>query len=248
MSALSLTVLNNQPTIAVYAGDITADMAALTTVKAASALVGGLSSPSKMPCPGYSIPASTCKTGGALRSVPGSVCYSCYAADDHSWLQQGKHRGLYAMPNVRNALAKRFASLTDPMWVPAMTLLIKKSKHKYFRWHDSGDLQSVEHLENIAIVARNTPDVQHWLPTREYNVVRAWRQNYAGAPNLVIRASAHMIDKPAPADFPHSSMVLSDPNAAGSAQQCLAWMNDNKCGGCRACWDTRVATVWYHKH
>ena len=35
---------------------------------------------------------------------------------------------------------------------------------------DSGDLQSLEMLEAIAEVARQTPEVKHWLPTKEYGI------------------------------------------------------------------------------
>lgn len=48
-------------------------------VKAAVAAIGGLSSPSKMPCHGYSIPAQACKVGSLLRNVSGSACAHCYA-------------------------------------------------------------------------------------------------------------------------------------------------------------------------
>ena len=57
-------------------------------------------------------------------------------------------------------------ALTHPQWVQAMAVLIKGKKH--FRWHDSGDLQSVHHLKKIFEVCNLTPDtMQHWLPTQE---------------------------------------------------------------------------------
>ena len=36
-------------------------------------------------------------------------------------------------------MARRLGALLRPDWVQAMTTLI--TGHKYFRWHDSGDLQ-----------------------------------------------------------------------------------------------------------
>ena len=96
-----------------------------------------LSSPSKMPCFGYSIPASRCITGGKLRKVKNSICSFCYAL-----------KGRYVFPNVLTAMEKRYQSLTHPQWVDAMTALISsKRKKDYFRWHDSGDLQGLTHLE-----------------------------------------------------------------------------------------------------
>ncbi len=62
----------------------------------------------------------------------------------------------------------------------------------FHRWHDSGDLQSVEHLEKIIEVCRRTPQIQHWLPTRELAILRACRERIPA--NLTIRVSATMID------------------------------------------------------
>src|SRR5262245_31613313 len=126
------------------------------TKKEAIAIAGGLSSPSKLPCHGYSIPAVRCVTGAKLVQVPGSTCSGCYAL-----------KGMYRFPNVKSALELRFQSLRHPQWVEALVTLIQGTGEGYFRWHDSGDLQGVWHLEKIAEVCRRTPDVAHWLPTRE---------------------------------------------------------------------------------
>ena len=45
------------------------------------------------------------------------------------------------------ALARRLESLKHPQWVEAMVALIHGEP--WFRWHDSGDLQSPEHLKKI---------------------------------------------------------------------------------------------------
>ena len=136
-------------------------------------LVGGLSKPSKMPGWAYGIPAKECKTGAKLVHVSGSTCEGCYA-----------NKGCYVFPVVQAAQYRRLKAIDNPLWVRAMAVLINSKKAKYFRWHDSGDLQSLKHLAKIFKVARLTPDVQHWLPTRE-----AWTQGYQDrAPsNLVIR-------------------------------------------------------------
>lgn len=162
--------------------------------KAALALIGGLSDPTKMPGRGYSIPARDCITGSRLRDQPGTVCSGCYALGGH-----------YAFPTVQRALEKRRDSLTDPSWVEAMAVAIRHSEQSgYFRWHDSGDLQSVDHLANIVKVCHLTPDVSHYLPTREYAIVKAWytlggrREDGTYRrqlpENLVVRLSVHMVD------------------------------------------------------
>ena len=107
--------------------------------KEANKITGGLSAPGKMPEGSYNLPAGACQTGAKLRLVPDTPCYKCYA-----------FKGRYNCPNVKAALARRLASLTHPRWVEAMTTLVKKKKH--FRWHDSGDIQSVQHLKNIYVI------------------------------------------------------------------------------------------------
>jgi hypothetical protein len=53
----------------------------------------------------------------------------------------------------RAALERRLDS-QDPRWVTAMVALIKDQD--WFRWHDSGDIQSLEHLKNIFEVCKLT--------------------------------------------------------------------------------------------
>lgn len=204
--------------------------------------VGGLSAPSKMPGLGYSLPASECITGSKLAEVPGSVCYGCYAL-----------RGNYLYSNVKQSLGRRRDSLSDlTMWVAAMSELIHAAQtlgaEAYFRWHDSGDMQFIEHLAAIVEVARNTPNVKHWLPTREYRIVSAYLTAHGPLPsNLTLRLSAHMIDGPAPAiaGLPTSGVHAEK---APSGHVCPAPTQGNHCGECRACWTGSVAHVTYRKH
>ena len=104
--------------------------------KEAKIITGGLSKPSKMPGHAYNLPAWRCKTGVKLQAVKGSVCAGCYAM-----------KGRYRFKNVKDALQRRMDSLDHPQWVQAMVVLI--DKQPWFRWHDSGDLQSLDHLNKI---------------------------------------------------------------------------------------------------
>lgn len=226
-----------------------------TLVQLAWLFVGGLSKPSKMPGYGYSIPARHCKMGGRLRSVPGSVCEGCYAM---------KNR--YIHKTVDAALERRFLSLNKRGWVEAMSLLVEhhcgdglipawirgtrrdRVRLPFFRWHDAGDLQSIEHLDNIAQVARNTPTVAHWLPTRERAIVKAWLDQGNHLPaNLLIRISATMIDGDTPDIGLTTSTVSRDERPKG-AFICPAPKQGGKCGECRACWNPAVERVDYHLH
>lgn len=204
-------------------------------------IVAGLSAPSKMPCFGYSTPASACATGGRLQKVSGSTCSGCYAM-----------KGFYRMPNVAGVLQRRLESLEDPRWTFAMAELIDAAGLPFFRWHDSGDLQGVWHLENIVAVAAATPDVQHWLPTREVRIVRDFLKSGGEIPtNLVVRISAHMVDAMparAPLGLPFSTVHTDDDQLPATASVCGAAMRGGECGDCRACWSPDVTHVSYHIH
>jgi hypothetical protein len=135
----------------------------------------------------------------------------------------------------------------DPRWIDAMVFLIKHYNEGYFRWHDSGDLQSIAHLEMIAHVAKRTPHTTHWLPTREYGIVRDWLKLCKKPKNLNIRLSAHMIDGPLPEWGFKLGCTVSGVTSSDDFT-CPAPFQGNNCGDCRACWDPKVKVVTYHKH
>jgi len=195
--------------------------------KEAKAITGGLSAPSKMPGPAFNLPAQACITGSRLVKIPGSVCAGCYAL-----------KGRYRFRNVKEALARRLAGLTHPEWIPAMVVLIDNTP--WFRWHDSGDLQGVQHLKNIFEVCKLTPETSHWLPTREAKFLPLSTDSIPK--NLIIRLSGHKIDKPAPGFWPWTSTVVTVEKSCPAAEQ------GNQCQDCRACWTRDVPNIAYGKH
>ncbi len=150
--------------------------------------------------------------------------------------------------NVQDALHRRLDSVTQSGWVDWMVSLIgRKEKSGFFRWHDSGDLQSMEHLKNIieAMVADRLPKTLFWLPTREVGLMRQFiRLNGPQAipENLTIRVSATMVGGDAVSiDGCHTSRV----DTHGT---CPAPKQGNQCVDCRACWDKSVNCVTYSLH
>jgi hypothetical protein len=196
--------------------------------KEAWTLVGGLSKPSKMPGWSIGIPAKECKTGAKLRLIPDSVCEGCYAL-----------KGCYVFKVVQEAQYKRLKAISHPDWVLAMATLINSKKPDVFRWHDSGDVQDVQHLEKIFEVCRLTPEKRHWMPTRE-----AWIKDHMHkAPaNLVVRFSSPMVDQGPVKSWANTSTVST------KSRSCPAPDNNNECGSCRACWDPLVKNIEYGKH
>ena len=196
--------------------------------------VGGMSRTTKMPGWSYSIPAWHCIVGSKLRKVANSACSICYAL-----------KGNYVrFPAVGAAMERRFSSLEKPRWVECMVTAITRRKVAHFRWHDAGDLQSVEHLERIVAVARQTPDTAHWLPTRERDFVGQSGQEFP--PNLCVRVSANMIDKRPGRGFANTSTIHRKMDPIG--HECPASKQEGSCGNCRACWDTTVDNVSYPAH
>ena len=193
-------------------------------------IVGGLSKPSKMPGWAYGLPAKECKTGSKLRHVEGSTCYDCYAL-----------KGCYVFKVVQDAQYRRLEATKSPSWVDAMVHLINSKKEKFFRWHDSGDVQDLAHLMKIYEVCELTPGVRHWMPTRE-----AWIKDYLEdrPANLVIRFSMPMVNQAAANSWNNCSTVVTDPSAA----TCPAPKQENECRDCRACWDKDIHNIAYLGH
>lgn len=204
------------------------------TLKEAREIAGTLSTPSKMPCHSYGLPAEECITGSKLVDVPNSVCNGCYAL-----------KGFYQTyaKTIKPAQYKRLEAIEHPEWVQAMVTLIGATGNKWFRWHDSGDLQSVEHLAKIVEIAEQLPKVKFWLPTREYKIVSLYRGEIPS--NLVIRLSAHKVDGLPIATSLQTSTVHTE---TPIGFECRARYQSNECGSCRACWDPKVQNVSYHKH
>lgn len=228
---------------------------------------GGFSRPVKMPCAAWSIPATECRVGSRLREVAGSTCASCYA-----------RKGMYVMPHVRAAMGRRWDTLQLALrdhvaadtwvaeFVAALTRRLElrerrgrpgRDDGRYFRWHDSGDLQSVGHLRLVVRVCEATPDVAHWLPTREVGIVRNFlRAGGVIPPNLAVRLSVARVGAEVPNGWAeliaHPRVTASGviPRNGGSVvgmDSCAAPTQDGECRACRACWDPTKA-VAYHAH
>ena len=206
-------------------------------------LVGGLSDTSKMPELSWSTPAEECNVGGRLRLIAGSTCSSCYAM-----------KGRYPTPTVQRAMYRRLECWNrnqGPVFQGAMAQLTTALVLEYFRWFDSGDLADIGMLVDIVEIAKRTPQIRYWLPTRELAIVTEYLDVTAEPfpDNLTVRISAPMINSPFPDRFklPHSS-VFTDEREPTAGTICRAYQNNGECGECRHCWDRNVKHVTYLKH
>lgn len=213
-------------------------------------LIGGLSTPSKMPGYSWSTSAFDCQTGSKLREKAGTVCSGCYAT-----------RGNYRFNNVKQSHNRRLEALKNPRFKEAFIIVLKsiypKMKKTYvkdgverqenrFRWHDSGDIQSLEHLNIINDVAIACPELDFWLPTKEAVMVNEFLKEKEFAKNLTVRLSHPMIggtfnEKP-------NGLNFSTVGVSSAPNQCPAYSQGGKCGDCRNCWNPKVTSVNYPKH
>lgn len=205
-------------------------------------IVGSVGNPSKMPCKTWGISAIHCKTGAKLAEIKGSICSSCYAL-----------RGNYLFSNVKSAHEIRLQKFNESVendggksWIAAMKQII--GKDKYFRFFDSGDLQSEKMLDIICQLAREMPKCKFWLPTKELKLVSKYISRGNKIPkNLTIRLSAFKFEDAGPISLAKNLKV----NVSGASKTdftCPASRQDNNCGDCRKCWDKRVMSVVYKRH
>ena len=208
----------------------------ISSIKIAESISGPLGNPSKMPGRAYGLPAAECNVGSKLRKIPGSTCSKCYAM-----------RGNYQFNSVLACQYKRLESISHPQWIDAMVYLIERQVSRadpFFRWHDSGDIQSYQHLSDIVTIARRLPWVRFWIPTRESAIVKEFTRLHAIPGNLRIRVSAAMVDGPAPIAA-HTSTVNKTSPIVG--RKCPAPAQGNDCRDCRACWG-KTRNISYHVH
>lgn len=225
------------------------------SVAQAKKIVISLSKPGKIPTYCYSISAKKCITGAILRNIKNSTCSQCYAL-----------KGFYIAHWVQKILEKRYqAVMYNRQWTNAMVFLILHMKLAFFRWHDAGDLQSVQHLQKIIRVCKMTPKCSHWLPTREWGIVRKyWELNgmiplNKLIPNLCIRLSATMYDAQPPIKLAEklgvtvSAVNRTKFNCPASTKTYIE-KNGRKleqegyCGSCRKCWNNDEFSITYKLH
>jgi len=206
----------------------------------ASSVAGSVTSTSKMPCKSYSLPTVACITGYKMSKIAGSICSECYA-----------NKGNYVQyaNNIEPAQHARLDSLVDPLWISAMVAHI--GSDSYFRWHDSGDLQGLWHLEKIAQVAIETPNCMHWLPTREYSFVKQYIAKHGALPkNLIVRLSAMHVDKavtiPASLQGQANVTVSNVHTSTPIGHECNSPKQDGQCRDCRMCWSTKPVSYKIH--
>ena len=194
-----------------------------------------LSNTYKLGVKSISLDARKCKTGSKLAKKPGTVCNGCYAL-----------KGCYVFPVVKDAMARRLEFFNSPNFIPIMVWLLTSQRKKFFRWFDSGDVQNIFMALNILEVCRLTPDIKHWIPSKEYKIWRQVLKIQKLPDNVVLRMSSPNVDQAPLTGFENTSTVHKNKKAFGL--ECIAYKQDGKCLDCKACYFKKVKNVSYPIH
>tara|TARA_B100002019_G_C21268245_1_gene600639 strand:- start:660 stop:1397 length:738 start_codon:yes stop_codon:yes gene_type:complete len=211
---------------------------------------------SKMQVPSFAVHTKNCNVGSGLNDNPNSVCHSknCYAKN-----------GTFRFPSVVKKLLANMQLLKTPEFVQTLVDEINKTRCRYFRWFDSGDVSNKDEAMKVLFVCMLTPYVKHWIPTKETkhfrNAEKDMRKvhNY-DLHNAVIRYSSHLIDQ-APIELDgvvNTSTVYTHIDSPALRRKptdyiCRVYDLDDtgergkSCGTCDACWNPSVSNISYIK-
>jgi len=184
----------------------------------------------------------TCK--GSIDPLTNKVCAACSGC-----YAKG---GRYNFKNVKSPRIENLEESKKDSFVNDMIEVL--DMHRYFRWFDSGDMYSVEFAQKVLEVAKATPWVKHWLPTRtwtlkEFNGVL---EELNSLPNVVVRNSAGNVVGDIVESHKNGSTVIGIDHIDTLQQGitiCEAYKNVKKnCNGCRKCWNKDIKQVAYVAH
>jgi hypothetical protein len=182
----------------------------------------------------------------ARETCPGSInpetgdlvpaCAGCYAVG-----------GNYRFANVKAPREENREDWKREDWVSDMINALRNDR--YFRWFDSGDMYDARLAKKIYLVMLNTPNVQHWLPTRMHKFAKFKGILAAmdALPNVVVRRSSDSVT----GEFDprvHGSTIVPDTSPRQGVTLCHAATNNGQCGPCRACYSKDVPVIGYLAH
>ena len=206
-----------------------------------------LSHTSKMPCPSFALPIEdTCHGRFNLEGSLKEICEGCYA-----------DKGMYKWTNAINLRSNNYLSTQENDFSGYMIDLINSDKNGYFRWFDSGDVYSSKFLLKLFTICQNTPNTQHWIPTKSRDLYDSfiW-EALESLPNVKVRFSSD--SKFGVFDLRHKSTVIQPDQEVNKKLvfKCKAKSiglnkkgkaNPKKCHNCRACW-TNDKVIAYEFH
>ena len=196
-----------------------------------------------MPCKSFALPAGkkTCigmiDDNGKIKDV----CKKCYAMKgSYSW-RSAKALREHNLETLNNNLES---------FKIDMVKLLNKEKSEYFRWFDSGDIYDNDLLFAIYEICKNTPSINHWIPTKARELLDQdlWAK-LENLDNVTIRYSSPSIN--GYYQSIHGSTVIQKGQEVDETKifKCPVGLVDErkKCDDCRACWNSdKVIAYTYH--
>ena len=200
-----------------------------------------LSKTSKMPCKSFALPAmKTCLGAIDSNSKVKDVCRGCYAMKgSYQWRPAKALR-----ENNRLSVSNELHSFASDM-----LKLLKKEKNNYFRWFDSGDVFDNDFLYEIYKVCKQTPRINHWIPTKAREILdNATWEKLESLPNVKVRYSSDSINGEYNSLHGSTAIQSNQKYDDNKVFKCpVDYDQIKKCGNCRACWHSdKVVAYTFH--
>lgn len=173
---------------------------------------------------------------------------SCGGASD--WCREYCYakRGFFTMPTHLSKYAEQLSLLREDPGAYEAQLRLEVAKlpaGSVFRFHVSGDIDSVEHVGIIRRVVESRPEVEFYLYTRSYRVTairRAVEKQLFQLPNLHVWGSTDPTMPPAPKGWREARVFDTQEQArdGGFAVICPEQTGRKaSCTDCGLCWHAK---------
>ena len=200
-----------------------------------------LSKTSKMPCKSFALPAfKTCLGAKDSSGKVKDVCKSCYAM-----------KGSYQWRSAKSLRENNRLSIVNELhtFASEMLFLLKRENNNYFRWFDSGDIFDNDFLYEIYKVCKDTPNINHWIPTKARELLDndTW-EKLESLPNVKVRYSSDSIN--GEYNSLHGSTAIQKGQQYDDKKVFKCPVNYDtvkECGDCRECWHSdKVIAYDFH--
>lgn len=142
-----------------------------------------------------------------------------------------------AVNMYRNVLKARAKNTALFMLSPAKYFyeidkaITEHKKHKFFRWHVSGDIPNMMYFRNMIVIAKDHPDWTFWTYTKNYAVVNQYCREY-GRESIPVNLSIMFSEWQGmpmvnPYGFPEFRVIMKGQEKPENVK----WCN----GNCNAC-------------
>ena len=221
------------------------------TLKRVKEVVGTISRQnSKLECANWSLPTSLCNKGQKLRLIENSVCGICYAEKiEKMW--PAPYR---AWVNNYELYKKSDRAEWIDHFIVGIKAAAKKTKNpSYVRWFPSGDIQDIEMLDRICVIARKCKNILFWLPSKQIDIISEYFAFNSIPNNLSIRVSSFMINQDPPRVIRGVNTSTVSKDGKNNKIKCPAtWKigvgKNGKCNSCKMCWNKKIQNIDYKLH